>query len=306
MENDTLSSRQVERCPRHQNSNRGKRCRLLALRKIALASGLLTLACGSAAWAAEAPRGVVVLWTGEDQWVRIQRQDDPAALPNDHPAPLGTAAVASALGALHIRLVDQDTGAETQRAVFTHEELGNLAPQVAAGLAKAGPRQDVTFSTIGSHPLGGGGGGLIKDPGVNAGRVFYEDDKLNVIFGELQSNYRKRNVFGRRDQDFDPRRQGTREKASKQKWTLATLPGIALHPTRDGGVREDWVTIDPAVAGAQTAATEPAATTATGPTSRKTAGDLERRLQILKDLKDKGLISEEAYNAKVQELLSEL
>jgi hypothetical protein len=29
-------------------------------------------------------------------------------------------------------------------------------------------------------------------------------------------------------------------------------------------------------------------------------------LQALKDLKDKGLISEEAYNSKVKELLSEL
>ncbi|MGQ0833341.1 MAG: SHOCT domain-containing protein [Gammaproteobacteria bacterium] len=276
-------------------------------RRIALASALLTLAWwGSVAWAAtEAPRGVVVLWTGEDQWVKIERQDDPAASPNDHPAPLGTAAVASALGALRVRLVDPDTGAETQRAVFAHEELGSLAPQLAAGLAKAGPRQDVTFSTIGSHPLGGGG--LVKDPGVNAGRVFYEDGKLNVIFGELQGNYRKRNVFGRRDQDFDPRRQGARAKASEQKWTLATRPGITFHATRDGSIRSDWVTIDAAVAASQTAAAAPTAGAATGPAATTaTAGDLERRLQVLKDLKDKGLISEEAYNARVQELLSEL
>jgi hypothetical protein len=33
---------------------------------------------------------------------------------------------------------------------------------------------------------------------------------------------------------------------------------------------------------------------------------LEQRLQTLKDLRDKGLISEEAYNAKLKELLSEL
>ena len=34
--------------------------------------------------------------------------------------------------------------------------------------------------------------------------------------------------------------------------------------------------------------------------------DLEQRLRKLKELKDKGLISEEAYRAKMQELLSEL
>ena len=125
---------------------------------------------GAAAWAAaDAPRGVVGLWKGDDQWVRIERQDDPAASPNDHPAPLTSAAIASALGALRIRIVDPDTGTETQRTVFTHEELGNLAPAVALGLAKAGPRQDVTFSTLGSHSRGTGD--LIKDICVNAGRV---------------------------------------------------------------------------------------------------------------------------------------
>jgi hypothetical protein len=33
---------------------------------------------------------------------------------------------------------------------------------------------------------------------------------------------------------------------------------------------------------------------------------VEQRLRTLKDLKDKGLISEEAYNARMQEILSEL
>lgn len=302
------------------------------------------IGCAATAWAAtEAPRGAVVLWSGNDQWVKIEPQDDPTALPNDHPAQLGTEAISNALGALQIRIVDSDTGTETQRSVFTREELGILAPQVASGLAKAGPRQDVTFSTIGSHALAAGG--LMKDPGVNAGRVFYEDGKLNVIFGELQSNYRKKNVYGQRSEDFSPRRQGSRSKATKQKWTLAARPGVEIHSTSDGGIRNDWVAIDTAVAGSKAlaapqpseapprqAASAPVATapvpsppgsvavplplpdTATAPAAAtepaaKTGtsnADLEQRLQKLKDLKDKGLISEEAYNSKVQELLSEL
>lgn len=239
--------------PTYLRTIRMKRRSPSDLCKVIRANGLLTLLCGAAAWAAtEAPRGVIALWTGDDQWVRIERQDDPAALPNDHPATLDAAAVRRALGALRIRLVDPDTGTETQRAVFTHEEIEHLAPNVVSGLAKAGPRQDVTFSTLGSHPLAAGG--LLKDAGVNAGRVFYEGGRLNVIFGELQSNYRKKNIYGRRDEDFKPRRQGMREKANEHKWTLATLPGIALYSTSDGGVRNDWVTIDPAVAGVQTVA----------------------------------------------------
>ena len=38
----------------------------------------------------------------------------------------------------------------------------------------------------------------------------------------------------------------------------------------------------------------------------KSGADLEQRLKTLKELRDKNLISEEAYRAKMQELLSEL
>jgi hypothetical protein len=294
-----------------------------------LASSLFGLT--APAWSATgtAPDGVV-LWSGNDQWIRIEQQDAGAA-PNNHPVQLSSAEVNSALTALRVRVIDEDSGSETQRAVFTRSEIDNLAPQVVAGLGKAGPQQDVTFSTIGSHALSAGG--LVKDPGVNAGRVFYQDGKLNVIFGELQSNYRKKNVYGQRDQDFTPRRQGSRSKASKQKYTLVTSPAIQLHANTGGGVREDWVLIDPAAAAAQLAATSaaaaappppvaapstatappaaspspaPAAASAPVPAAAKSSADLEQRLQKLKDLRDKGLISEEVYNSKVKELLSEL
>lgn len=344
MDNGTPSSRLVEARSVHPGSGHAERHSSAIGRRAAIASGLLALLSSAAAWCATEPsRSVVVLWSGDDQWVRIEPQDDSAASPNDHPAELSTEEVSNALAALRLRVVDEDTGTESQRAVFTREEIANLAPQVAGGLGRAGPKQDVTFSTIGSH--GVSTGGLIKDPGVNAGRVFCQDGKLNVIFGELQSNYRKKNVYGQRTEDFTPRRQGTRGKASKQKWTVATGPGIQLHSMSDGAVRNDWVVIDPAVAGAQTVATsqptaaapqqaasaptpakpvpppptsgaapEPAADAAqapaasTTPESRtgKSTADLEQRLQTLRDLRDKGLISEEAYNSKVKELLSEL
>ena len=325
MENGTTAARLIERRRRHRFTTHAEHRAQLGRCKLALASGALTLVYAAAAWTTtEAPRGPVVLWSGNDQWVKVEPQDDPAALPNDHPVQLGTEAITNALGALQIRLVDSDTGTETQRSVFTRDELGILAPQVASGLAKAGPRQDVTFSTIGSHPLAAGG--LMKDPGVNAGRVFYEDGKLNVIFGELQSNYRKKNVYGQRSEDFSPRRQGSRSKATKQKWTLQGLPGVEFHSMDDGGLRNDWVAIDTAIAGSQTlaapqpsespprqaasapvaTATAPAAATEPAPKTGTSNTDLEQRLQKLKELKEKGLISEEAYRAKMQELLSEL
>jgi hypothetical protein len=295
--------------------------------------------CGAAWCAADTPRGTVSLWTGDDQWIRLEPQDDSAAAPNDQPAKLDQSAVTNALSALRVSIVDPDTGTATQRPVFTREEVANLAPHFTTGLAQAGPRQDIVFSTVGSRSRGAGS--TIKDPSVNAGRVFYQGGKLNVIFGELQSNYRKKNVYGQRDQDFTPRRTGSRDKVSEQKIGLAATSGV-------GSVRSDWLAIDLAVAGtspppAATAAAAsvqpappPAATAAAAPSpsappppvvapapvakstpaptpampaapaaSDKSA-DIERRLRALKDLKDKGLITEEAYQAKMKELLSEL
>jgi hypothetical protein len=314
MENGTTAARLIERRRRHLFGAHAEHPAQLGRCKLALVSGAITLVCAAVAWAAtEAPRGSVVLWSGDDQWVKIEPQDDPTAVPNDHPAQLGVEAITNALGALQVRLVDPDTGTESHRPVFTPDELGNLTPHVASGLAKAGPRQDVTFSTIDGRPLAAGG--LIRKPGVNAGRVFYNDGGLNVIFGELQSNYRKKNVYGQRSEDFTPRRQGSRSKATKQKLILAARPGLEFHSTNDGDIRNDWVVIDTAVAGSEVlaapepvpdAATAPAAATESAPKTRTSEADLEQRLQKLKELKDKGLISEEAYRAKMQELLSEL
>ncbi|HET9444899.1 MAG TPA: SHOCT domain-containing protein, partial [Steroidobacteraceae bacterium] len=140
--------------------------------------------------------------------------------------------------------------------------------------------------------------------GVNAGRVFYDDGKINVIFGELQSGYRKRNVYGQRTEDFTPRQEGLRTKAADHQWALAARPGVELH-SNAGGVRNDWVEIDSAavVSGAAAVSHAPSAQ---GSAAAKSSVDLEQRLKTLKDLRDKNLISEEAYRAKMQELLSEL
>jgi hypothetical protein len=275
-------------------------------RQLAITSGALALVAAITC-AADAPRDIVVLWSSNDQWVKIEPQDDAAAPPNDHPAALASEAVSNALAALRIRVADEDTASEAQRSVFTAEELRNLAPRIASGLAKAGPRQDVTFSTIGSHQRSPGG--LVKDPGVNAGRVFYDDGKINVIFGELQSGYRKRYLYGQRTEDFTPREQGSRTKAAEDEWALAARPGVELH-SNAGGVRDDWVEIDTAAvtSGATAVSPAPAAATPTVATSApaKSGADIEQRLKTLKELRDKNLISEEAYRAKMQELLSEL
>jgi hypothetical protein len=330
MENGTTAAPLTERRRRHLFGVDAKHLARLGRRKRALVSGAMMLVCTAVAWSAtEAPRGAVVLWSGDDQWVKIEPQDDPAAVPNAHPAPLGPKEISTALGALRVSLKDPDTGAASDRPVFTTSELENLAVHVASGLAKAGPRQDVTFSTIDGRSLAAGG--LVRKPGVNAGRVFYHDGRLNVIFGELQSSYRKKNVYGQRTEDYTPRRQGSRSEATEQKWLLAAGPGLEFHSTNDGNIRNDWVVIDTAVARSEVqpvpqagdasarqatsavpaapvaaTSTAPAAAGEAAPRTGTSNADLEQRLRKLKELKDKGLITEAAYRARMQELLSEL
>src|SRR5262245_3598287 len=189
MDDRTLPSRLIEPV----SHARAARSRFVSGRVLGIATGLLALLACASSWSANEKSKSVVLWQGEDQWVRIEPQDG-SATPNDHPAQLSADEVSKALGALQINVTDKDSGTSMQRAVFTVPELATLAPQVVAGLGKATPTQDVVFSTIGSHALSAGG--LVKDPAVNAGRVFYQGGKLNVIFGEVQANYRKKNIYG--------------------------------------------------------------------------------------------------------------
>ena len=158
MENGTKAAWLIERRRRHlirvhaEHPARLGRCRL------ALVSGAVALVCAAVAWAATgAPRGSDVLWSGDDEWVKIEPQDDPAAEPNDHPAQLGMEAISNALGALQVRLVDSSTGTESLRPVFSPDELGKLTPPVAVGTCKgrASTGRDVQHNRQSSARRGG-------------------------------------------------------------------------------------------------------------------------------------------------------
>src|SRR5262245_57716253 len=103
-------------------------------RNLLIASGLLAFAATTTCAASDTSRGVVVLWSANDQWVKLEPQDDPKAPPNDHPAQLTADAISTALAALQVRIVDDASGTETLRPVFTRDELRDLAPRLASGL----------------------------------------------------------------------------------------------------------------------------------------------------------------------------
>jgi hypothetical protein len=301
-----------------------------------------------------------VLWKHRDLYVRIESQDrgKTAPLPNDHPAIFSVGQLSDMLGALEVQFEDDEKPA----SLFTFKELEILAPAISQGLAKAGPRQDVTFAIVGIHR------GLISfshDRAVITGRVFVQDGKLNLIVGKLHEEYDERE--DRRTLPFLP---GSRSKSAPlpqwgKPWKVVAMQGVETR-TVAGVKRHDWLVLNPdpelwkaaiaekkeaketakeafreasevretsaqleteqqqlrteleqmkqtiqemkqaPVKAAPPAATAPAPAPAPAAAPAPGMSKIEERLDLLKKLKSKGLITEEEYQAKKQEILDSL
>jgi hypothetical protein len=299
-------------------------------------------ACGVLQGTSTPAQSDAVIWESDDQSVVLGSQDD-GAPPNDHPVTLAPGDIEKMLSGLRLTHTDEDAQA-VALAVFTPEQIGILGAAMAEGLARARPSQDVMFSMVGAHRLSPGA--FARRNRLTAGRVFFRDGHLNVIFGELQSPYRKKNVYGKVDEDFYPRNFGSRAAAEDLDTKLIASPAAALHRGPDGE-RNDWVVLDPALAHAEVtpapapveppARPEPIAEPAprAEPTPRaepeppadvapptpvpvrpvpaqaptpepEAASEIEQRLETLKRLRDKGLISDDAYRKKMEEILGDL
>ena len=277
-----------------------------------------------------------IIWEGDDQSVILAPQDVADAPPNEHPVTLQPQHIGSMLSGLRFRHADQE--AETPpAAVFNREQVKVLKDALAEGLSRATPSQDVVFSVVGAHRLAPGAFALRNR--LTAGRAFYRDGKLNVIFGDIQGPYRKKNIYGRLEEDFYPRKFGSRTAPEAQGSLLVTSTGATLR-NDTGGRREDWIMFaasdasgfaaqspQPTSSGLQQnkpaaeerpvpAARElpepaPAPRTASGSSpepdrATEQRPDIEQRLATLKRLREKNLISEEIYREKVDEVLDDL
>jgi len=220
------------------------------------------------------------------------------------------------LSGLRFRHSDHESGTPPA-AVFTEEQVEILGQALATGLARATPSEDVIFSIIGAHRMSPGA--FARRNRLTAGRAFFRDGRLNVIFGEIQSPYRKKNIYGRLEQDFSPREYGSRASPEAQEAVLVASTDVSLLSDRQGQ-RVDWVMFAPTATGAATprldeAPAEPAPASAPSsladpaPAINSTDvgnDDIERRLETLKRLREKDLISEDVYREEVDEILNDL
>jgi hypothetical protein len=238
------------------------------------------------------------LWQSRDQFVALERQDssrDEAAISNDHPFEISPGRLTAILASIEVRT--EDGGKPEQ--LISSQSLEVLVPQMVQGFHQAAPGEDVTFAIIGLHKALHG---FAKSPKVTTGRAFYKGGRLNIIFGLVRKDFNERE-----DRRLSPFTPGSRQKASSGEWTLLTQTGQNGFSL----IRNDWMTFSdqwqtPAVQPpvAEQKVPQPQAAPAQ---TEKGNNDMRRpadRLTTLKELKDKGLISEEEYRTKRLEILN--
>ena len=283
------------------------------------------------------------LWQYENRYISIVPQVSRNAPPNDQPVRFTPQQVGIMLDSLTVTLIPKKRfltrkNQEKQTVpVFTDKELEVLSEVFSRGLKMAGPRDDIVFSVTGNHAYLFGG--MVKKRLVTTGRIFYRDGNLNIIFGEIHGNFQESRGAGSLVvYPSEIPKPPTRTSTPSHKWTFVANAGVRYH-IDEGRARINWVAIDPLVTCAKfeekrrkaekaATAVKPEMTT-TFPldkpsTQFKTAPDreieagpdtaekfvpiapptrLREQLRELKWLHDEGLVSDDIYQKKVEELL---
>lgn len=243
--------------------------------------------------------GTRYLWQSREQFVALEQIEDSYKKPdkNSHPYNITDKALSQALAAIVIQNSDDNKS----EPLFTQESLDTLTPQLQNAFANASADDDVTFAVIGLYKSLFG---FAKAPKVTTGRMFIKGGKLNLIFGMI-----KNEVNEREDRRLNPFIPGSREKVSSGAWKLVSQP-----PQNIIVVRNDTIQID--LKNDATTAEKVPEKTISAPTAQmienkngnfgKENNALANRLIILKELKDKELITEQEYKKKREEILNSL
>lgn len=283
------------------------------------------------------------VWRLQEQHVALSPQsEDMAGLPkNQHPVILDVAEVRDALKSLELWVEGGFFRNEEAVPVFSADEVSTIFRYIAEALAQAKPDEDVVFNVKG---YGAVAFDIAREKYWTSGRVFYANDKLNLIIGSYQvrKDRGKRQAEGAygvlddySDLNFD---HGGRDDKAKMPGRIVTTAGVQLSAER-GADRPDWVQIDVTTASAAyqeslipdeerkreaKVKSEAAKLTVERRQMReemarlrkeledmKSGGgaqvrDLESRLATLQELKEKNVISDAEFNSRRQAILEEI
>ncbi|MGR8947374.1 MAG: SHOCT domain-containing protein [Gammaproteobacteria bacterium] len=286
------------------------------------------------------------IWKLNEQYVALAPsspdRDKPEA-PNSHPVVLEIDEVRDALRSLDLWVDGGFFREEEAVRVLSDGQVTTMSRYVVEALAQAKPEEDVVFVVRG---YGNVAFDVVREKYWTSGRIFYVEDKLNVIIGTYQERKDRgvRQAEGAhgilndyQDLFFD---HGNRNDVAKMPGRIVASDGVEPGGRKGGKARPDWVKIDIETAVAayrnslipeedrkrdKAVRAEAARLTIErrqmreemarlrkelndlkGGSSGASAPDLEKRLDTLKELKDKSLISEEEYIARRAEILQDI
>ncbi len=276
--------------------------------------------------------------SGLNLYIRLDDQDS-GAVPNQHPVTLDGPAVGDALSIIQVWEKNWFKPNESQK-VFSTEQARLLGQYIALGLSKATPGQDIVFALSRTDK---GFLSVVRELSYTSGRAFFANGKLNVIIGEykrLPDKFQERaNASAGAMEVKYFFAHGKRTKQSDFDLAVVSGEGIDTH-TVNGSKRRDWFEIDIKQAAASLAASiaqqkQAAAGGAESEAMRQEAARLaqerremrlemarmrrdmeqgaaspaespEQRLKTLEELQKKGVITDEEYARKREEILKDI
>jgi hypothetical protein len=256
---------------------------------------------------AHADANTTTIWGDDDEFVRLVPQDTQnagAAHTNAHPVTLPAKALAFALSKITF-----NHGGDEAVPLLDNNAVKRIAPEISKALGRASPAQDVTFAINTRAPGAFGGSNVVSV----AGRVFYVDNRLQMIVGEMHESTVSREFFRapggslKIDRRLQPHRVGGRLRETAHDGAVFDAHDGIEPVAVNGKTRADWIAIDLAsatqsnVAAPQTprGSADPAA----APPRRL---DAEERLLQLERLRERKLITEEEYQRKRKLIIDEL
>jgi len=193
-----------------------------------------------------------------------------------------------------------------QVPLFAADELAELAQPLAQALERAGPGDDVLLLSTSRRD-----GGVLAAPAAVTARLFVQDNQLQLIVHdaryEFYDAYRGTHVaprftFGSRGAAGEASIRSAAAANVRADWLVLPLQAAAAPAAAPAPLVP---LVAPALAPAPAAAAVPSAPApaARRPMDAAGAEDIERRLETLKRLREKNLITEDEYQQKRKEIL---
>lgn len=239
-----------------------------------------------------------ILWQSREQFVAIEPLEKNSEGENTHPVDVTAENLTIMLASIAVKSEENNA----VEALFTQESLQTTVPYLQQALRSSGSGDDVTFAVIGLYKSLYG---LAKRPKVTTGRIFFRGTTLNIIIGQAQQE-----VNDRVDRRLEPFIPGSRQKIAAGDWKIVPRDGSDLFKIK----RKDWVVFNDALR--KTAPAPPAAkpisahvpASALEPSHQSSAEGKNpvERLKVLNELKNNGLITDEEYRDKRQQIMNSL